>query len=140
MQAEFDWDEVGILIEILNLKGVHYLIGDGAALSAEDENIDAVSLIQRLAACNYPLVESAAISLFILHPELASAVEEALQNSEGETAENIAVLTLATLYLQQWWLFRLAIAFGRLSSFPEAPFVALWEDRHLPAPAEGYGL
>lgn len=104
------------MIEILNLKGIHYLIGEGVPLSAEDENIDAVSLIQRLAACNYPLVESAAISLFILHPELASAVKEALQNSEGETAENIAVLILATLYLQQWWLFRLAIALGRLPS------------------------
>jgi hypothetical protein len=46
---------------------------------------------------------------------------------------------LATLYLQQWWLFRLAFALGRLPSFPEAPFVFLWQDRHLPPPDSGYG-
>ena len=140
MQAEFDWGEIGILIEILHLKGVHYLIGDGTTLSAEEKQIDPVSLIRRLAACNYPLVESAAIGLFILHPELAPAVVKALHSSEGETTEKIAVLTLATLYLQQWWLFRLAFALGRLPSFPEAPFMTLWEERHLPPPAQGYGL
>ncbi len=140
MQAEFDRDEIGILIAILNLKGVCYLMGDGVTLSAEDEQIKPVSLIRRLAACNYPLVESAAIGLFILHPELAAAVVVALQSSEGEVAESIAVHTLATLYLQQWWLFRLAFALGHLPSFPEAPFVALWEERHLPPPAQGYGL
>ncbi len=140
MQAEFDWDEIGILISILNNKGIRYLVGDGVILSVEEENIDPVALIQRLAACNYPLVESAAISLFILHPELAPAVVDALHSSEGKVAENIAVHTLATLYLQQWWLFRLAFALGRLPSFPEAPFSALWKERHLPAPSQGYGL
>lgn len=138
--AEFDRHEIGVLISILNNKGIHYLIGEGVPLSVEEENIEAVSLIQRLAACNYPLVESATISLFILHPELAPAAVVALQDNEGKIAENIAVLILATLYLQQWWLFRLAFALGRLPSFPEAPFVALWEERHLPAPSQGYGL
>jgi hypothetical protein len=85
-------------------------------------------------------VENASISLFILHPELAPSVLDALQSSEDETAENIAVVTLATLYLQQWWFFRLAFALGRLPCFPEAPFVSLWEDRHLPPPDSGYGL
>lgn len=140
MQATFDWDEVSALIAILNAKGVGYLVGDGAVLSVEEENIDAVSLIQRLAACGYPLVEDATISLFILHPELAPAVVTAFRNSEGEVAENIAVVTLATLYLQQWWLFRLAFALGRLPAFPEAPFTSLWEERRLPPPSQGYGL
>jgi hypothetical protein len=108
-------------------------------LSEDDACIDPVHLIQRLAACGYPLVEHACISLFILHPELTPCVVEALQSSEGEIAENIAVLVLATLYLQQWWVFRLAFALGHLPSFPEAPFASLWQDRHLPPPDSGYG-
>jgi hypothetical protein len=97
-------------------------------------------LIQRLAGCGYPLVENASIALFLLHPELAPSVREALDQSSGDLAENIAVLTLATLYLQQWWLFRLTFALGHLPSFPEAPFVSLWQDRRLPPPTSGYGL
>ncbi len=75
-----------------------------------------------------------------LHPALASSVVKALQSSEPAIAENIVVVTLATLYLQQWWLFRLTFALGRLPCFPEAPFVPLWEERHLPSPFSGYGL
>lgn len=97
-------------------------------------------LILRLAACGYPLVENASISLFLLHPNLAPCVVEAHQCSEDDLAENIAVVTLATLYLQQWWVFRLAFAFGHLPSFSEAPFASLWQDRHFPPPSSGYGL
>ena len=75
----------------------------------------------------------------LLHPELASSVEAALRESERDLAENIAVVTLATLYLQQWWLFRLAFALGQLPCFPEEPFTFLWEERHLPPPSSGYG-
>ncbi|MGH2507045.1 MAG: hypothetical protein ACRDHZ_06490 [Ktedonobacteraceae bacterium] len=140
MHADFDRHEIGVLISILNNKGIHYLIGEGVTLTVEEENIEATFLIQRLAACSYPLVESATISLLILQPELAPAAVAALRDSAGRIAENIAVLILATLYLQQWWLFRLTFALDRLPSFPEAPFVALWEERHLPAPSQGYGL
>ena len=139
MNITFDWDEVNSLITILQTKGVCYLMGSGVPLSQDDACINPVHLIRRLAACGYPLVEDACISLFILHPELAPAVVEALQSSEGAIAENIAILVLATLYLQQWWLFRLAFALGRLPSFPEAPFASLWQDRHLPPPDSGYG-
>ncbi len=64
-------------------------------------------------------------------------VEE--EESEPDLTENLAVVTLATLYLQQWWFFRLAFAFGQLPCFPEEPFASLWEDRHLPPPSAGYG-
>ena len=140
MNGSFDWDEVDSLISLLHAQGISYLIGNGLSVSEDSGNVDPVGLIQRLAASGYPLVENASISLFILHPELAPAVVEALQRSEGEIAENIAIVTLATLYLQQWWFFRLAFAPGRLPSFPEAPFASLWEQRHLPSPSEGYGL
>ena len=138
MTIRFDWDEVDSLITMLHAKGISYLIGNGASLSHDDAGGDPVRLIQRLAACGYPLVENASISLFLLHPELAPSIAEALQSREDEIAEIIAVLVLATLYLQQWWFFRLAFALGRLPSFPEAPFASLWEDQHLPSPNTGY--
>jgi hypothetical protein len=135
-----DWEEVDALIQLLCAKGICYLMGNGLSVNVDDDNDDPVQLIQRLAACGYPLVENASISLFLVHPELASSVVEALHRSDDEIAETIAVLTLATLYLQQWWIFRLTFALGHLPSFPEAPFVSLWEERDLPPPRSGYGL
>ncbi len=140
LNSRFDWVEADSLITLLHTKGISYLIGNGSSVSEDNSSVAPVHLIQRLAACGYPLVENASISLFILHPELAPSVVKALQCSEGEIAENIAVVTLATLYLQQWWFFRLTFALGRLPSFPEGPFVSLWEERHLPSPGSGYGL
>ncbi len=144
MQAIFNWEEVTILIHVLQTKGISYLVGDGMSVGQAEETMNPVQLIQRLAACNYPLVENASISLFILHPELAPSVAEALERSERHIAENIAVVTLATLYLQQWWLFRLTFALGHLPRFPETPFVSVWEDdwqnqiNHLLAQEEAY--
>lgn len=140
MKIKFDWHEINSLIALLNAQGVHYLIGSEEPANEPIEEIEPVRLIQRLAACGYPLVRDASISLFILHPELASAIAEALQSSEPDVAEELAVVTLATLYMQHWWLFRLTFALGRLPSFPEEPFVALWEERGLPSPRSGYGL
>ena len=139
MKNAFDWNEINDLIAILQAQGISYLIGSDEPVEANGGNIEPVHLIQHLAGCGYPLVENASISLFILHPELAPSVVTALQSSEHEVAENIAVLTLATLYLQRWWVFRLAFALGRLPDFPEDPFVSLWVERSLPAPASGYG-
>jgi hypothetical protein len=144
LNSRFDWQEVDSLITLLHAQGISYLMGNGLSVSEDDSEGDnsvaPVHLIQRLATCGYPLVENASISLFILHPELAPSVVKALQCSEGDIAENIAVVTLATLYLQQWWFFRLTFALGRLPTFPEEPFVSLWEERHLPSPGSGYGL
>jgi hypothetical protein len=139
INTTYDRDEVDALITVLQSKGIAYLTGDGTPLSEEDQNVDPVRLIQRLAACGFPLVEHASISLFILHPELAPSVVAAIQSSPTEIAEKIAVLVLATLYLQRWWYFRLAFALGRLPCFPEEPFVSLWEERHLPPPRDGFG-
>lgn len=139
LNTTFDWDEVDSLITLLQANGIAYLVGNGAFVN-EGDKVEPVDLIQQLAACGYPLVENACISLFILHPELASSAVEALQRSEENIAETLSVLILATLYLQQWWIFRLTFALGRLPSFPEAPFVSLWKDRHLPSPHSGYGL
>ncbi len=135
----FDWDEVNFLIFLLQSKGVLYLRGATEPKLGENENVDPIHLLQRLAGCGYPLVENATISLFLLHPELTTAAIQAMQQSTQEIAENLAVVILATLYLQQWWLFRLTFALGHLPSFPEAPFASLWQERHLPSPDTGYG-
>jgi len=139
LTTTFDRDEVNALIHILQSLGVSYLMGTDLSLPEAVEAIDPIHLLQRLAACNYPLVENASIALFLLHPDLASSVGTALRESEPDLAENLAVVTLATLYLQQWWFFRLTFALGYLPSFPEEPFTSLWEDRHLPPPFAGYG-
>jgi hypothetical protein len=119
LNTTFDWDEVDRLMTLLQANGISYLVGNGTFMN-EDDKVDPVHLLQRLADCGYPLVENACISLFILHPELASSAQEALQQSEENVAETLSVLILATLYLQQWWMFRLTFALGRLPSFKDA--------------------
>lgn len=138
MNRNFDESEINFLIDILRIKGITYLIGSNPS-SQQDVTIDSVNLIRRLAACGYPLLENACISLFILYPDLAPSIIIAMQTCEADIAENIAVLTLATLYLQQWWFFRLSFALGQLPSFPETPFAFLWEERQLPSPVDGNG-
>jgi hypothetical protein len=141
------WNEVDELIDILRSWGISYLVG--LAHNVRPARIDrdrqsVVALIQRLARCDdFPRVRDASISLFLLHPELADAVLQAIQESEPEIAERISVLTLATLYLQQLWSLRLTMALGHAPSFPEQRFAFLWESRNLPPPAyhDGkYGL
>jgi hypothetical protein len=137
------WQDVDELIATLRAWGVSYLVGLEAAahspkLVTDQQSI--ITLLQRLAQCDeYPRVRDAIISLLLLHPELADAVQQALRESTSEVAERIAVLTLATLYLQRLWSLRLTIALGHAPGFPEQQFAFLWEQRHLPAPACHYG-
>src|SRR6266568_2641718 len=148
-QHNLSWDEADQLISILRTWGIDYLVGENyprsspiyrgspihRGISIARDQQTTVRLIQRLARCEYPRVRDASISLFLLHPELAPAVLQALQTSEPATAEQIAILTLATLYLQRLWSLRLTLALGRVPSFPEQPFTFLWRSRHLPPPA-----
>src|SRR5579859_1239612 len=131
------WDEVDDLISILRARGITYLVGlehpAGAPLIKADQ-LSAADLIQRLARCNdYPRVRDACISLFLLHPELASAAQQAMRESLPGEAEQIATLVLATLYLQRLWSIRLAMALGHYPGFPEQPFAYLWERRLTPS-------
>jgi len=133
------WNQVDQLISQLNAWGITYLVGlDHGTASSESqtEGLSPAILIRRLAQCQeYPRVRDAIISLCLLHPKLADSVLEALQESEPEVAEQIAVLTLATLYLQHLWSIRLTLALGHPPSFPEQQFAFLWQNRHLPPPA-----
>lgn len=129
--------ETNELIALLHQWGITYLVGD-EPLSSESHvttRSDAVSLIQRLARCEDARVKYACISLFLLHPELADVAYEIVQTSETILADQVAVLILATLYLQRFWSIRLALAFGHPSRFPETLFQYVWQSRHLPAPA-----
>src|SRR5947209_3187054 len=110
------WNEVDQLISQLHAWGIHYLVGldhTTAASKPQTQRISPIALIHRLAQCNdYSRVRDASISLFLLHPELADSVLEALQEGDPEVAEQLAVLTLATLYLQRLWSIRLTLALG----------------------------
>jgi hypothetical protein len=137
------WHEVDQLISQLRAWGVTYLVGlDHGAhpLTLQREQLSPVALIQRLVQCEeYPRVRDASISLFLLHPELADSILEALQESEPGVAEQIAVLTLATIYLQRLWSVRLTLALGYPPCFPEQRFAFLWRSRNLPPPTCHYG-
>ncbi len=131
-------EEPDRLISELHAWGINYLIGSSPPIKTK-ERIPAVELVKRLAQCQYPRVRDASISLFLLHPELADAVLEAYQASEPMVAEQIAVLTLAALYLQRQWSFRLTMALGHAPGFPEQQFAHLWQSRQLPPPACQHG-
>lgn len=134
--------ETNELIALLHQWSITYLVGD-EMLSSEQHvpaRSNAVSLIQRLARCEDARVKYACISLFLLHPELAEVAFELVQTSDAATANQVAVLILATLYLQRFWSIRLTLAFGHPSHFPEPLFEHLWRLRHLPAPACHYGI
>ncbi len=131
-------EEPDRLISELHAWGINYLVGSSHSTNAKNR-LPVVELVKRLAQCEYPRVRDASISLFLLHPELADAVHEAYQTSQPAVAEQIAVLTLATLYLQQLWSFRLTMALGHPPGFPEQQFAHLWRSRQLPSPACQHG-
>lgn len=82
------WIEVDELISLLRDWGIDYLVGldHGDNFSKKERNQQsAAALIQRLAKCDeYPRVRDASISLFLLHPEIANAMLQALQESDAE--------------------------------------------------------
>lgn len=138
------WNEIDQLISQLRSWGITYLVGldheSNSSTLQQRKPISPVTLIRRLAACDEdPRVRDASISLFLLHPELADSVLKALQTSEPEVVEQLAVLTLATLYLQRLWSFRLTQALGHVPDFPEQRFAFLWRSRNLPPPVCHYG-
>ncbi len=124
------------LINALRSWGIGYLTDSGTASISKRtaKRMPAIELVKRLAQCKYPRVRDASISLFLLHPELADAALEAYQTSEPAIAEQIAVLILASLYLQRLWSFQLTLVLGHTPSFPEERFLHLWQSRNLPAP------
>lgn len=129
-------EEADLLISALHAWGIDYLIANtqNASMKRAASRLAPVELIRRLARCELPRVRDASIALFLLHPELADAALEAYKISEPSDAEQIAVLILATLYLQRLWSFRLTIAFGQAPNFSEERFAHVWKNRHLPPP------
>jgi Nucleotidyltransferase of unknown function (DUF6036) len=134
-------EEADLLISALHAWGIDYLIASSqhASMKRAASRLAPVELIKRLAQCELPRVRDASISLFLLHPELADAALEAYKIIEPLDAEQVAVLILATLYLQRLWSFRLALVLGREPDFPESQFAHLWQSRNLPAPQCQHG-
>jgi hypothetical protein len=130
------------LITLLQAWGISYLTGglpEQSLTSQAAERESAPELLRRLARCNNVRVRDATISLLLLHPELAEAMQIAIRQSSLEDGEMLIVLTLATLYLQRIWWYRLALAMGRMPTFPAEPFASLWRSRHLPSPVAHCG-
>jgi len=128
------WKEADVLISNLHKWGVEYLVG--LEDTSQVEQLSALELIQRLAKQNdNARIRDASISLFLLHPELIDAVQDAIEMSEPAIAEQIITSLLAALYLQRMWFIRLALAFGHSPSLPEQHFTQFWQQRHLPSPA-----
>src|SRR5207244_2145438 len=78
-QTESSWNEADQLISILRTWGINYLVGENHPINPSDTTKDqqsSVTLIKRLAQCEYPRVRDASVSLFLLHPELASSILE----------------------------------------------------------------
>lgn len=126
------------LIRVLRSWGIGYLMSTSASKSSPKQ-IPGDTLVRSLVQCPYPRVRDACISLFLLHPELAKAVVEVYETSEPAVAEQVAVLTLATLYLQRLWSFQLTLALGHRPNFPEKPFRNWWKSQGLPAPQCQHG-
>jgi hypothetical protein len=79
------------------------------------------------------------IALLLLHPDWADSVDEALQSSTIEGADELAVMTLAACYLQQRWHLQLHFALGEAPHFPAHRFSSLWVRHGLPAPKVAFG-
>lgn len=131
----------GQLIDLLSQWGVHYLFADTSDFHQQnaEPRLSDVEFIKALASCEAPRVRDASIGLFLLHPELVDAIIKAWQTSAPPLAERIATLTLATLYLQRLWSFRLTNALGHPTDLQERPFAYLWQMWHLPAPGAQFG-
>ena len=133
--------EAALVAQLCNW-GIRYLTGgpDGeASMAPVVGQASQVRFLRELAACENVRVRDAVIGLLLLHPELAPAVLGALSGSPDRQSEQLVTLTLATLYLQRLWWYRLTLAFGHPPALREPPFAFLWQRRVLPAPAAYQG-
>lgn len=126
-------DAEAMLIDRLHCWGICYLSG-GTGQSGELKKITDQAFLCQLATCQNTRVRDALISLLLLHPELASSLLDVLHTSTDQLYETLSTLTLATLYLQRLWCYRLTLAFGHAPAFPERLYAFLWQERALPEP------
>lgn len=135
-------DETDRLIAELRARGIAYLSGGHDAAIVADvaaHPLPTGDLLRQLANCDKPRVRNAAIALVLLHPSLVEAALREIMQSDAETAERLAVLLLAALYLLHLWRTRLQLALGREPELPEDLLEPLWQLRHLPAPTRYFG-
>lgn len=136
-------DETDRLIAELRARGIAYLSGGHDAAIVADVAAHPLpdgELLRRLAICEEPRVRNAVIALVLLHPALVeTALREMAQSDDVETAERLAVLLLAALYLLHLWRTRLRLALGREPELSEQFLEPLWQSRHLPNPTLYFG-
>lgn len=115
----------------------HLTAGDDPLAQADVLRLplDGATLLAYLAAEPDPRVNAACVALLLRHPELVSALPQALEQAEAlarEARESLIVLCLAAAYLQQTMYQKLTWVLG------SQPMIALpatfWEERNLPPP------
>ena len=130
------------LLAEVRARGITYLTGMVPArvsTAVAQAPLPVVELLQSLAQCPDVRLRDTVIALLLLHPNLADAVDDARAQVIPQTAEYLATLVLATLYLQRQWYWLLDLSLGHAPSVPETSFAAYWRDRGLPAPALDFG-
>ncbi|HEX6796797.1 MAG TPA: hypothetical protein VF116_03665 [Ktedonobacterales bacterium] len=125
------------LLGELRARGIAYLSGGHEAVAAASAHpMSDAELMYALARYPDSRVRNAVIGLLLLHPELAGAIPDALRSSDEPTAQSLATLALAALYMSHLWRTRLRLALGRAPELPAdllAPMIAV---RGLPAADE----
>lgn len=140
--SDLPGDETDRLIAELRARGIAYLSGGHDIVVVADVAAHPLpdgELLRRLAGCDEPRVRNAVIALVLLHPSLVEAALSEMAQSDAETAERLAVLLLAALYLLHLWRTRLRLALGREPELPEHLLESLWQSRHLPDPTRYFG-
>src|SRR5258708_35892074 len=84
-------EEINHLINLLHSWGIRYLVGwDYRPQQHCKDRASTLPLVQHLARCKAaPRLREASRSLYLLHPELAAVILEALQMSEPALVEEL---------------------------------------------------
>lgn len=128
------------LLGELRAHGITYLSGGHEAMAAASAHpMPDAELLRALARYPESRVRNAVIGLLLLYPELAGAIPDALRAADEPTAESLATLALAALYMSRLWRTRLRLALGRAPELPADLLAPLIAARGLPSPDEMYG-
>jgi hypothetical protein len=126
-----------LVVELQRWGICHLMAGDDPVAQAEAaaQPLAPATLLAYLAAEPDARVHAASVALWLRHPELASALPEALNQAEAlkpQAHESLIVLCLAAAYLQQVMREKLTFVLGEQQAIILPP--AFWEERDLPPP------
>ena len=119
------------LVAALHERGVNWL----APSDARGESIPDAALIVSLASHDDPRLRAALTGLFVLYPELALCLTEALRPLTLAVHDELMARYMAAVYLQRFWRTRLGLYLGSFIELPDLYSKTLG----LPDAKEGFG-